>query len=146
MRQGNPPLRTDNKTMSTHCLQAQRFFAAGLTLLSASALHADYSSTVLSDSPKAYYRLNDDTSRTLVHTNLGSLGSAGNAIDDPLYYKGSGGAPTTNATGVVHSFPGAAVGDRDRSAFFDFTTRAESPWNEAFNTPNTQPFTIEAWL
>jgi len=119
---------------------------AALPLLAAPALGADYQSTVLNDAPKAYYRLNDDSSRGLVHQNLGSLGAAGNAVNDPMYYKGSGGVPTTNATGVVHSLPGAIVGDGNRSAFFDFTTRAEIPWNAAFNTPNTQPFTIEAWL
>jgi hypothetical protein len=69
------------------------------------------------------------------------LGAAGNATNDSLYYKG-GELPT----GVVHPFTGAIVGDGDRSEFFDFTTRTEVPWNAAFNTPNTQPFTVEAWF
>ncbi len=107
--------------------------AAVLALLACTMAHAaDYQSTVLSDGPKAYYRLNDDTSRVLINQNSGSLGAAGNATND--------------LTGVVHSFPGAIAGDSDRSAFFDFTTRTEIPFNPALNPPNTQPFTIEAWL
>jgi len=47
---------------------------------------------------------------------------------------------------VVHPIPGAIAGDPDRAEFFDFTTRTEVPFNTAFNTPNTQPFTVEAWL
>ncbi len=58
-----------------------------------------------------------------------------------MYYKG-GSLPT----GVVHPFPGAIVGDGNRAEFFDFTTRTEVPFNTAFNTPNTQPFTVEAWF
>ena len=83
----------------------------------------------------------DSTARTKININSGTLGAAGNATNDLLYYKG-GQLPT----GVVHPFPGAIVGDGDRSEFFDFTTRTEIPFNPAFNTPNTQPFTVEAWF
>jgi hypothetical protein len=117
-------------------------FAAALTLLTVSAASAaDYQSTVLSDNPKAYYRLNDATARAPINVNSGSLGAAGNATNDAMFYKG-GELPT----GIVHSFPGAIVGDGNRSEFFDFTTRTEVPFNPAFNTPNTQPFTVEAWF
>jgi hypothetical protein len=92
---------------------------------------ADYPSTVLADSPKAYYRLSDDTTRNKINQNIGSLGAAGNA---------------TNDLGLEHSFPGVILGDRDRAAFFDFASRAEIPWNAAINPPNTQPFTVEAWF
>src|SRR6266404_11501 len=115
--------------------------AAALTLTAISAAHADYKSLVLSDNPKAYYRLNDSTLRSLIHQNSGTLGAAGNATNDPMYYKG-GSIPT----GVVHPFPGAIVGDGNRSEFFDYTTRTEIPFDPAFNTPNTQPFTVEAWF
>src|SRR5207302_7957883 len=84
---------------------------------------------------------NDSTVRTLINKNSGSLGAAGNASNDVMYYKG-GQLPT----GAVHPFPGAIVGDPDRSVFFDFTTRTEIPFNPGFNTPNTQPFTVEAWM
>ncbi len=112
-----------------------------LGLMAVSTVRADYPSLIMSDSPKAYYRLNDPTLRNLIHTNLGSLGAAGNATNDPMYFKGG-----QLATGTVHPFPGAIVGDPDRSEFFDFTTRTEIPFNAAFNTPNTQPFTVEAWF
>ena len=117
------------------------FFAAALTLAAGFAAHADYQSLVISDAPKAYYRLNDSTTRLPINKNSGSLGAAGNATNDLLYYKG-GQLPT----GVVHPFPGAIVGDGNRSEFFDYTTRTEVPFNPAFNTPNTQQFTIEAWF
>src|ERR1051325_3276199 len=104
-----------------------------VVLLVVSLARADYPSTVLNDSPRAYYRFNDDTSRTTINKNSGSLGAAGNATNDL-------------PAGVVHPFPGAIAGDGNRSEFFDFSTRTEIPWNAALNPPNTQPFTIEAWF
>ena len=98
------------------------------------AVGADYQSTVMGDAPKAYYRLNDDTSRTLINKNIGSLGAAGNATNDLVDF------------GVLHPFTGAIAGDANPSVFFDTTTRTEIPFNAALNPPNTQPFTIEAWL
>src|SRR6266581_9566942 len=79
---------------------------------------ADYQATVLSDGPKAYYRLNDDTSRSVIHTNIGSLGAAGNAINDLMTFKSGPSTIGTNPTGVVHPFPGAIAGDGNRSEFF----------------------------
>lgn len=96
------------------------------------SLYADYQSTVLSHGPKAYYRMNDDTSRTTIQKNSGTLGAAADATND--------------LNGVVHSFAGAIVGDPDRAAFYDFTTRTEIPFSSVINPANTQPFTIEAWL
>ncbi len=109
---------------------------AGVALLNWAAAHADYQSTVLSDGPKAYYRLNDDTTRSLINRNIGSLGAAGDATNDLATLTG----------GALHSIPGAIVGDGDRAAYFDFTTRTEIPFNSALNTPNTQPFTVEFWV
>lgn len=97
---------------------------------------ADYPTLIRSDNPKAYYRLNDSTTRDLINLNSGSLGVAGNATNDLA----------TVTLGVVHPMPGAIVGDPDRAEFFDYTTRTEIPFNAALNTPNTQPFTVEAWL
>src|SRR5436309_5085889 len=108
--------------------------AAIVTLLAVSTTGAaDYQTAVLTDGPKAYYRLNDDTGRSPINRNSGSLGAAGNATNDL-------------PTGVVHPFPGAIVGDGNRSEFFDFSTRTEIPWIAALNPPNTQPFTVEAWF
>ena len=103
-----------------------------IALMAVSTLRADYPSLVRSDSPKAYYRFNDATQRTLINRNSGSLGTAGDATND--------------LSGVVHSFSGAIVGDPNRSVLFDTTTRTEIPFNPTLNPPNTQPFTIEAWL
>ena len=123
-------------------LVAIPLFAVLITRLTISlARAADYQSTVLSDGPQVYYRFNDDTSRSPRNKNSGSLGAAGDAINDLLVFKTG-----TNSTGVVHPFPGAIVGNGNRSEFFDFTTRTEIPFNAAFNTPNTQPFTVEAWF
>src|SRR5258708_427148 len=134
-----------NESMQSHNPlnkhSALRVIAAALTFAAISAAQADYKSLVLSDNPKAYYRLNDSTTRSLINQNSGTLGAAGNATNDPMYFKG-GSLPT----GVVHPFPGAIVGDGNRSEFFDFTTRTEIPFDPAFNTPNTQPFTVEAWF
>jgi hypothetical protein len=47
---------------------------------------------------------------------------------------------------VVHSIPGAIAGDLNRAEFYDFTTRTEVPFSAALNTPNSQPFSVEAWL
>src|SRR5215471_18658684 len=112
-----------------------RLLAIELLLLLACSSHADYQSLVLSDGPKAYYRLNDQTNRTLINVNSGSLGATGNATNDLASFGG-----------VVRPMPGAIVGDPDRAEFFDFSTRTEIPFNSALNTPNTQPFTVEAWI
>ena len=109
--------------------------ATALAVLVSSNSRADYPSLVLSDNPKGYYRLNDSTARTLINNNIGSLGAAGNATNDLASFGG-----------VVHSIPGAIVGDGNKAAFYDFTTRTEIPFNSALNTPNTQPFTVEAWI
>jgi len=117
------------KKPSTHIVLRT---AALLPSLLASA-RADYPSTVIADSPAAYYRLNDSLVRSTINLNSGSLGAAANATNDL-------------PTGVVRSIPGAIVGDPDRSSFFDFTTRTEIPFNPALNRPNNQPFTVEAWF
>ena len=95
-----------------------------------------YPSVVEADGALGYYRFNDSLTRTLINVNSGSLGAAGNASNDLA----------TITSGVVYSMPGAIVGDGDRASFFDYTTRTEVPFNSAFNTPNTQPFSVEAWL
>lgn len=117
-------------------LTPQGVIAIGLSAIAVSAARADYPTTVLADGPKAYYRFNDSTARNPINVNSGSLGAAGNASNDlaNVFF------------GTVHSFPGAIVGDSDRSEFFDFTTRTEIPFNPAVNPPANQPFTVEAWL
>ncbi len=117
-------------------LNLRHLFAAGLMSLAISPARADYQATVLADSPKAYYRFSDSTNRSLINLNIGSAGASANASNDLAAVTG----------GAVHSIPGAIVGDSDRASFFDFTTRTEIPFTPAVNPPETQPFTVEAWL
>src|SRR5207247_5250567 len=100
------------------------------------AIQASYPALTLRDNPKAYYRFNDSTPRTLITKNSGTPGAASDATNDLALITG----------GVVHPVPGAIAGDPDRAEFFDFTTRTEIPFNAAFNTPNAQPLTGEAWF
>jgi hypothetical protein len=95
-----------------------------------------YPSVVQGDGALGYYRFNDSLTRDPINVNIGSLGAAGNASNDLATVTG----------GSLHSIPGAIVGDGDRAAFFDFTTRTMIPFNSAINTPNTQPFSVEAWF
>jgi len=122
---------------STWCAAAGVFTAA-LSLVPLSALCASdaYSSLVKADGALAYYQFNDPLSRTLININNGSLGAAGNASNDLA----------SITLGVVHSIPGAIAGDASRAEFFDYTTRTEIPFSSALNTPNDQPFSVEAWL
>jgi hypothetical protein len=95
-----------------------------------------YPAVVKGDGALGYYRFNDSLTRTRINVNSGSLGASGNATNDLATFTG----------GVVYSMPGAIVGDPDRAAFYDFTTRTEIPFNSALNPPNTQPFSVEAWI
>jgi hypothetical protein len=124
------------KALSSWLVACFAAAAATLSPLSRSAASDTYSTTVTGDGPLAYYRFNDSQTRTLINLNSGSLGPAGNASNDL--------AAVT--FGVVHSMPGAIAGDPDRAEFFDYSTRTEIPFNSALNTPNTQPFSVEAWL
>ena len=120
------------------CLAALPLAAAALTFSALTGQSANplYSSVVEGDGALGYYRFNDSLVRNLINVNSGSLGAVGNASNDLASVTG----------GEVYSIPGAIVGDGNRASFFDYTTRTEVPFNSAFNTPNTQPFTVEAWL
>lgn len=102
-----------------------------LSALLSQPARADYASAVLNDSPRAYYRLNDDTSRSNINQNSGSLGAAGNLEN----------------TSNLRAFPGALAGSGNRSQFFDTgTAYGMIPFDAALNPDNTQPFTIEVWF
>ncbi len=102
-----------------------------LPVLMTQAAPADYQSTVLADGPKAYYRFNDDTSRSVTNGNSGTLGAAGNLTNTPN----------------VKSIPGAIAGSSNRARFFDTgSSYGMIPFNAALNPDNTQPFTIEVWF
>ncbi len=108
--------------------------ALAVSALNGQCANPVYPAVVKGDGALGYYRFNDPTTRGTINVSLGSLGAAGNATND------------MSAFGVVHSIPGAIVGDSDHAAFFVFTNRTEIPFNSALNTPNTQPFTVEAWM
>ena len=119
----------------------QSLIAACFTALTVCGVRADYKSTVLADSPKAYYRFNDNTNRDLININIGTIGAAGNASNDVV-----GNNFGDHFGGVAHHMPGAIVGDPDGAEFFDFSARTEIPFSSAVNTPEPQPFTLEAWI
>ena len=104
---------------------------AALSAPAVSVTRADYASAVLGDGPRAYYRLDDETSRSNTNKNSGSLGASGDFTN----------------TFNVNSFPGAIAGSANRSLFFDNgTSYGMIPFNAALNHDNTQAFTIEAWF
>jgi hypothetical protein len=90
-------------------------------LLGGGAAQADYKSTILADSPIAYYRLGESTA-TVASDSASGLGG--------LYYGG-----------VTLGVPGAIVGDPDTAATFDGSTgyvRVVSPFSA--------DFTVELWI
>jgi len=105
---------------------------AGVTLLAAAAVGtalADYSTTVLSQNPQGYWRLNATTipAFNIISTNLGSVGSVGNG---------------TNVASPVHELPGpftgsTAVGLDGSSQYINV------PHSSSINTSN---FTFEIWV
>src|SRR5512139_488195 len=82
--------------------------AAMLLALSTAAFAADYQSTVLSDSPLAYYRLGETPAASDVAKNLGSLGAAGNGT-----YRHDNANQTT-----MHRVTGALAGNGNAAAGF----------------------------
>ena len=92
------------------------------------AARADYRSTILEDSPSAYWRL-DESYVNMVCTNYGSGSAALNA-----YYN----------LGTFVSTPSAIAGDTDASTGFDGAGgRVEVPYTPALNPVG--PFSVEFW-
>src|SRR5271157_897693 len=95
--------------LCTRYLTTTAFAAAALCLptfsgRSAALTASDFYSTVVrGDGALAYYRFEDSLVRSNINVNSGTLGAAGNLTN----------------TSYVHAFPGAIVGDPDRSQFFD---------------------------
>lgn len=86
-------------------------------------------SEVLADAPAAFYQYEALPAWTHTNANSGSLGVSGAA---------------TNIN--TRAYPGAIAGSSDGSQFFDGNAWTIIPYNPAINPPNTQPFTMEAWL
>src|SRR5204862_5138324 len=86
-----------------------RLFAGGLLLLSAFSLRADYQSTVLTQGPVAYWRLNETVAPPvppILALNAGSVGAAGNG---------------TYTNGVIRGVAGAIAGDANTAVRFPQT-------------------------
>ena len=126
-------IRISNQHSLAQPLIAAALLGAALSAFAGSDL---YPATVKGDGALGYYRFGDSLTRNLINVNSGSLGAAGDATNDLAAVTG----------GVVYSMPGAIVGDGNRASFFDYNSRTEIPFNSAVNTPNTQPFSLEAWL
>ncbi|HWI58704.1 MAG TPA: LamG-like jellyroll fold domain-containing protein [Bacillota bacterium] len=101
-----------------------------IALASTSAVQADYSNTVMSLNPIAYYPLNETAPVSAdMAANLGTAGAVGTG----LYIN----SPS-------HQAPGALAGSSDTAVSFAGTTQRMSvPFDPAI-TP-TGPFTAEAW-
>jgi hypothetical protein len=102
--------------------------AAGLLTLGLNA-KADYSSTILSDSPAAYYRLSDWPTNYATATNGGSGGAALNGQYQFNTWFGA---------------PGAIAGDSDTCVQFGGLARVQVPYSAALN-PASGPFSVECW-
>jgi hypothetical protein len=113
------------KPLSSTFLNSSLVFALVAGTLVA---HADYHSTILGDSPAAYWRL-DESYVNRVCTNYGSGKSALNA-----YYN----------LGAFTSQPSALPGDTGRSTGFDGANgRVEIPYTPVLNPVG--PFSVEFW-
>lgn len=135
----NQPMHVmKTNTLLSSSAPAVLALTAVLSLLPGSTSTAravDYQSTVLSDSPLAYYRLGE-TSPADVAKNSGSLGSAGNGT-----YRHDNANQTT-----VHRVTGALVGNGNAAASFQSSDGAPVlvPYNAALNPSGA--FTVEAWV
>lgn len=108
---------------------------AGAVLLAAAAAlpaRADYQSTVLSQGPVGYWRLNETTQPPigpLSATNIGSVGAVGNG----------------SLIGVARGKPSALASDPDYSMGFPGVDpdRVRVPWQPQWN--QTGPYSVEFW-
>ena len=116
----------------------------GVLGLMAGALcaQADYSSTVVSQGPKVYYRLNEAGPVVLnTATNLGTAGAAANGIYEPLVRLGEPGALAGSTDKAVSFSGGVAPGTTGGT--LNAITKVVVPYNTALNPSG--PWTAEFW-
>lgn len=114
-------------------IQLSLLIIAGLLATLTSAL-ADYQSTIQSQSPVGYWRLNDSVSAPapILATNLGSLGALGNAeYRNDITLGASGALPSQPGDGAVSCYESV-----DRA-------RVRVPFNTTWNTNSS--FSVEFW-
>lgn len=116
--------------MKTQCLKTRTLLAgAAFLALAASPLaRADYQSTVVSQSPAGYWRLNETVQpqNSTVAANIGSLGASANGI---YMNYASGGLPGPFAGSTAVSLDGASQ-------------YVSTPWVAGLNG---NPFSVEVW-
>jgi len=118
--------------------------AASLATLLAFSARADYPSTVVSQGPSAYFRLNETAQPPVLPINATNRGSLGAAGDGSLLAGSDGVMP-------IRGQPGALTGSADTSYRFSnpswtvtyFGSHVDVANNAALN-PNG-PFTVEFW-
>jgi hypothetical protein len=102
-----------------------------VVLSTLTAARADYQSTVLSQNPSGYWRLNETTTPPALNTTATNLGSV--AVTGT--YNGS--------QGFLRGFPGA-LASSDTAANFDGSSQSvTNPYNASLSSST---FSIEAWL
>ena len=100
-----------------------------LALTTVLPARADYSNTVMSLNPIAYYRLNETTPVPQDSAvNSGTLGSVG----DGLYQQGA-----------THPVAGALVASSDTAVHFPAVGQVQTPWNAAINPAGA--FSVDCW-
>ena len=119
------------KKRSPFLARAAGAIAALVLALGASPVSAaDYSTTVLSDGPVAYYRFSDGVTAPVTDQaiNLGSLGAAANG----------------NYNNALHPVPGALVGSAATAARVSGGQNVSIPYNAGLNTGSA--FAVEGWF
>jgi hypothetical protein len=105
-----------------------------LPALAVTAVHADYPTTVISQAPAAYYRLNETAPPpplTITAANSGSVGSAGNGEFRNGVERGATGVIASDSPNFATRMPGIEG------------NRVRVPWAEAWNPSG--PLTVEFW-
>src|SRR5579859_267595 len=136
------PLQQRNTSMKTPLCPPARLRFTGALFLAASltlTARADYSSTVISQGPLGYWRLNETTQPPVLPINATNRGSLGSAADGSIL------------SGATRGEPGPLAGSADKSYRFtnpgwsvtDFGTHVDVPANAALNPSNA--FTVEFW-
>jgi len=107
-----------------------RLLLVGFSIIAAFGARADYSNTVQSFKPIAYWPLNETNQpppAPLTETNLGTLGPAGNGTH----------------SGLVTSIPGVLPGDSDTANDLS-SSSVRVPYSPALTL--SAPFSVEGWF
>lgn len=105
-------------------------FTMALSLLAVPAgATSEYSTSVLSDGPLAYYSFNDTLPVDIAY-NSGTAGAAGNGV---------------NSSGVAHLATGALANGQGSAVSYS-GSHTVVPFQSALNPVSTKPFSVEFWV